>query len=297
MTSTVTIPLTTIFTPPPSCLGVITYDGVLFWQNGVSQTGDSNCYPASFHNIYNSYYSPGICPQSWTSASTYPHANKPLETAAFCCPSSYFVYSTTSEALVDFACASLIGTDLANVFSTSMLSPGPLPTSPSLETVTQTDIPPGSNTVWADLIQIRWQSTDTDVMNLMRESEKTAAVGSARLFTASPAATSSTVPSPTPSSQSNDTTPSSSRLSTGSKVGIGVSAALNAVLLVVVALVYFHRRRKSETKNSAADYATEAYKREPGTAIPVEMDVNNTVELETTPNRPAEMNVDLFGGL
>ena len=66
---------------------------------------------------------------------------------------------------------------------------------------------------------------------------------------------------------------------------------------MVVALVYLHRRRKSEAINSAADYATEAYKREPGTAIPVEMDVNNTVELETTPNRPAEMNADLLGGL
>ena len=163
--------------------------------------------------------------------------------------------------------------------------------------MTQTDIAPGSNTVWADLFEIRWQSTDTDVINLMRESEKTAAVGSARTFTASPAATSSTAPSPTPTSHSNDTKLSSSRLSTGSKAGIGVSAALNAVLLVVVVLVYFHRRRKSGTKNSAADYATEAYKREPGTAIPVEMDVNNTVELETTPNRPAEMNADLFGGL
>ena len=46
---------------------------------------------------------------------------------------------------------------------------------------------------------------------------------------------------------------------------------MNAVLLVVVALVYLHRRRKSEAINSAADYAPEAYKREPGTAIPVEM--------------------------
>ena len=137
-----------------------------------------------------------------------------------------------------------------------MLSPGPLPTSPSLETVTQTDIPPGSNTVWADLIQVRWQSTDTGTVSLLRESEKTAAVGSARTFKASPAARSSTALVPTPISQFNDTTTSQSNYTTtssrrpsrGSNVGIGVSAALNAVLLVVVALIYLHRRRKSEKK-------------------------------------------------
>lgn len=171
--------------------------------------------------------------------------------------------------------------------------------------MTQTDIPAGSNTVWADLIQVRWQSTDTDIISLLRESEKTAAVGSARSFTDSPAARSSTAPSPAPTSQPNgalaslsyDTTPSSTGLSTGSKAGIGVSAALNVVLLVVVVLIYRHKRRKSETKKSEADYATEAYKREPGTAMPVEMDVNNTVELETTPKRPTEMHADRFGGL
>ena len=63
----------------------------------------------------------------------------------------------------------------------------------------------------------------------------------------------------------------------------------------MVVLIYLHKRRKSETKQSEADYVTEAYKREPGTTIPVEMDVNNTVELENTPKRPAEMHADFLG--
>ena len=217
---------------------------------------------------------------------------------------SYFVYSTSDQPVVNFACISLIDTDLANVFSTSALAAGPLPTSPYLQTVTQTDIPAGSNTVWADLIMIRWQSTDTDIMNLLRESEKTAAEGSARTFTASPAATSS-APSPTPTSQrivtsasqSNDIAPSSSRLSTGSKAGIGVSVALNAFLLVVVVLIYFHRRRERRSKKSEADDATDAYKRKSGTTKPVEMDGNNTVELESAPKRPTEMHAEFLGGL
>ena len=73
--------------------------------------------------------------------------------------------------------------------------------------------------------------------------------------------------------------------------------ALNAFLLVVVVLIYLHRRRKKRSKKSEADDATEAYKREPGTAIPVEMDVNNTVELETAPKRPTEMHAEFLGGL
>ena len=73
--------------------------------------------------------------------------------------------------------------------------------------------------------------------------------------------------------------------------------ALNAFLLVVVVLIYLHRRRKKRSKKSETDYATEAYKGEPGTAIPVEMDVSNTVELETAPKRPTEMNAEFLGGL
>ena len=76
-----------------------------------------------------------------------------------------------------------------------------------------------------------------------------------------------------------------------------MSAALNAVLLVVIVFICLHQRRKRTSKQSEANYATEAYKLEPRTAIPVEMDVNNSVELEITPKRPTEMRADLFGGL
>ena len=87
-TSSNPIPLTTIFTPPPSCLGVVTYDGTSFWQNGISQTGDPNCYPASFYYIFNSYYTPGICPHHWTSVGQLPHSSG---FDAACCP-SYVIY-------------------------------------------------------------------------------------------------------------------------------------------------------------------------------------------------------------
>jgi hypothetical protein len=84
------IPLTTIFTPPASCSSIITYDGTYLWQGGVLQTGDLDCYPTSFLSIYASFYSPGICPYGWTSASSVTGAGAlvtiPTETNALCCP-------------------------------------------------------------------------------------------------------------------------------------------------------------------------------------------------------------------
>ena len=73
--------------------------------------------------------------------------------------------------------------------------------------------------------------------------------------------------------------------------------ALNAVLLLVLVFIYLHQRRKRNSKQSETDYETDEYKREPRTGIPAEMDVNNSVELETTPKRPTEMNAEFFGGL
>lgn len=77
------VALTTIFSPPSSCLDTVTYDGTTLWQNGLSQLGDPACYPSSFHDIIFSFYSPGICPQQWTSAGTISHASG---FDAMCCP-------------------------------------------------------------------------------------------------------------------------------------------------------------------------------------------------------------------
>ena len=77
-------PLTTIFTPPSSCHDLVTYDGTTLWQNGVSQTGDAGCYPDRFYEeLYNNYYSPGVCPQRWTSVGSLDHRSG---NDAMCCP-------------------------------------------------------------------------------------------------------------------------------------------------------------------------------------------------------------------
>ena len=78
------LPLTTIYTPPASCSQIVTWNGEDFWQYGTNQTG-GECYPPGFKKIFNSYYTPGICPDAWTSAGKIAHSSGH---DAMCCPKS-----------------------------------------------------------------------------------------------------------------------------------------------------------------------------------------------------------------
>ena len=72
--------------------------------------------------------------------------------------------------------------------------------------------------------------------------------------------------------------------------------AFNFVLLVLIAIICLFQRRKRASKQYETGYATEEHRHEPRTAIPVEMDVNNSVELGPTAKRPTGMHAELFAG-
>ena len=74
-----------------------------------------------------------------------------------------------------------------------------------------------------------------------------------------------------------------------------MSVAFNAVLLVLIAVICLHQRRKRVSKRYETGYATELHGHEPRTAIPVEMDVNKSVELPT-PKEPTGMHAELCAG-
>ena len=78
------LPLTTIYTAPASCSQIVTWDGENLWQYGTNQTG-GDCYPPDFLRIFNSFYTPGICPDAWTSAGKIAHSSGH---DAMCCPKS-----------------------------------------------------------------------------------------------------------------------------------------------------------------------------------------------------------------
>ncbi|KAL8959621.1 MAG: hypothetical protein Q9193_003545 [Seirophora villosa] len=258
------VSLTTIFTPPPSCLSTVTYDGTSFWQGGLVQTGDQNCYPASFTDIFNSYYNPGICPSGWTSVAN-PNSVGPvtldngvLATKAFCCPSvggvqfnldrkmpllmmiQGYYHSSTNRGFLRHACASLFGSPLTNVYYTSTKAEGPIPSDPSLLTIDPQSVE--ANTVYADVIQIQWASTDSGILRLM--SQTTSSSSSEAQATAAQTAHQTAANAAQTASPPVTATAAADGLSSGAKAGIGIGAAVGAVALALLAYFLWSRRRK-----------------------------------------------------
>jgi hypothetical protein len=71
----------------------LTYHNSLFWQGQVSSSiGDPNCFPPNFSLAWYHFYSPGVCPYGWTSASAFVGTGAEVyntaETNAACCPRS-----------------------------------------------------------------------------------------------------------------------------------------------------------------------------------------------------------------
>jgi len=90
--STPTLPLTTIFTPPASCLSNIVVD------NGntlVAPPEQKQCYPSGWETTL--FYSPGICPSGYhvavSNASVYGSTSDTIETIVTCCPTYEFPHS------------------------------------------------------------------------------------------------------------------------------------------------------------------------------------------------------------
>ncbi len=80
--ATTTYPLTTVFTPPPSCFSVWTYEaatynyvssGILL-QNAIKELLNTECFPPSFapdgRGDATIVYSPGVCPRGYTTLSS-----------------------------------------------------------------------------------------------------------------------------------------------------------------------------------------------------------------------------------
>lgn len=84
-------PITTIFTPPSSCVSVVTmYNQVPYPYLGHYGQGDPACFPQSrpifdFGGDY--FFSPAICPHYWTSLPIPSGALPPqLGSSVLCCP-------------------------------------------------------------------------------------------------------------------------------------------------------------------------------------------------------------------
>ncbi|KAG8528151.1 uncharacterized protein KY384_007067 [Bacidia gigantensis] len=244
-------PLTTIFTPPSSCHDTVTYDGTTLWQNGISQMGDAGCYPTNFYEeLFNNYYSPGICPDSWTSVGAIDHSSG---NDAMCCPNGYFL-TTSDQGILRNYCFSLFNTPLTKVYSMRSLQSGSIPSNPSLTTISPAKV---SNTVYADVIQVQWQDSDQNIIQLMSQKDAEATMQSSS-SSASPASTTPAAASQTnaPTSTAAPTSSADSGLSSGAKAGIGVGVALGVLAIMALAAFLFLRRRKRRKPHDPASEST-----------------------------------------
>ena len=94
--STITSPMTALFTPPPSCASHWTYErelfnsvpGGLLLQDAIVSKTDKNCFPTGFDGwgrapSFIQVFSPGACPIGYTTANNLYALGT---TTAVCCP-------------------------------------------------------------------------------------------------------------------------------------------------------------------------------------------------------------------
>ena len=134
-------------------------------------------------------------------------------------------------------CASILLGTITDVYSTSTRAEGPIPENPSLVTLTANSL--RNPTAWADIVQVRWQETDTQILAIISSE--------ASLRTSSQA---STRPQSTMiSSTGKESLPayggtSSSILSTGAKAGIGIGVAIMVLCVFGGFLLIWWKKRQ-----------------------------------------------------
>lgn len=154
-------------------------------------------------------------------------------------------------------CQSQLPAVLTNVFSTSTLAEGPIPQSHSLMTISLSaeDL----HTVFADIIQVRWQSTDTEILQLLTATTSSSTNSPSTSPTASlPRSTTaamSTLPS-SPSTSPNGNHIVENGLSTGVKIAIGVAVPVAFMALLLGAFFFW---RKKNSRRRLAPYAEPQY--------------------------------------
>jgi hypothetical protein len=107
--TTITAPLTTIFTQPTDCSSSWTYEpysvnhapGGMLLQNAIVQSMDTTCFPSGFlgfgKNHPTQVFSPGACPSGWQTPAVFVNG---AVTTAVCCPQ--YVYNSNNTQYLYF---------------------------------------------------------------------------------------------------------------------------------------------------------------------------------------------------
>jgi hypothetical protein len=241
--TTTVLPLTTVFTPPASCLNApftleSSSSGVAGFSTAWRDWGEtsSQCYPHSFSSLQFTWgwYSPGVCPSGYAIAQTSIPSTAIKTTQAWCCPAGYTITGWRSRTDVYQACTSM-ASDAAVVAVNAGL--------------TQTITPSFGFVAMQWPISVEWASSDLSLfqsasaplLGVDATTTTTAVAGTA-------SGTANTGPSHdlnTSSSTSIDANIAKSGLSTGAIVGIAIGLSLGILVLVACIFVYIARRRRS----------------------------------------------------
>ncbi|KAN0113234.1 hypothetical protein V8E51_006185 [Hyaloscypha variabilis] len=259
-------PLTTIFTPPSSCLSTLTFNSGMYFGHADTYYYDSSCYPSSYSSTYTLladngdwnqyYYSPAQCPDAWAHATTFTSyftnaADTPLgaevlfslgsdTTAVLCCPSGYEYFGNAGH-----QCITTVSTGAELVYVSNSVSDNVL----VLDTPATTTVTSSAYTVWGDGIPVWWQSSD---LAAFTEPPKTTASSSSTIPTTSTNRASSSTATSTSSGGSTPTSslkPNySSGLSSGAKIAVGVTIPVVVIAVVLGIFLFFRRRGKRGAK-------------------------------------------------
>ncbi|KAI9745287.1 MAG: hypothetical protein M1818_001567 [Claussenomyces sp. TS43310] len=305
-------PLTTVFTPPSSCLSQLTltvdenYITTIF--QGHDGWGDAACYPPTRTGTPNwegwgaYYYSPGICPEGYVTACTQTTSQAglnfslPTSThAAICCPSGYACAGTGHQCQTEISYNQI----LTGVWSVPddidyyTLDDGYSTTYHSLQNLTMDFATTGV----ADGIPVFWRDVD---VSLFPATTTTAATGT------TPAPTTGITRTSTASPKSTVSSTPPTGLSTGGKVAIATVIPVVAVAALLWIFFWIRRRKQrlphrehsalnaSEMDGSgwgvtgiaSKECYLAAVEADPDNALTLELDSGNAVTLELDSRGP-----------
>lgn len=149
-------------------------------------------------------------------------------------------------------CRSTMPATLTNVFATSTLSDGAVPPAATLDTAVASNI--ANPYVWEDIIQVRWQSTDTQILQLLSASSTTTSTSISTPASAAPKITTSNA---TDTAAESSSVPSGGGLSTGQIVGVIIGCLAAGVLLCLGAFVLVRRYRRRRIGNKGGHFGSE----------------------------------------
>ncbi|KAL4801797.1 hypothetical protein BDV18DRAFT_164607 [Aspergillus unguis] len=230
--STITAPLTSIFTPPAKCSSSWTFEasayndvkGGLLLQNAIQPSLASDCFPSGFNQAGRdmtdvAVLSPGACPEGYTTNTRATTIDG--TTTASCCLNDYYILTSSR---MQGCISTFTGTTSVAARAGGL--------GKSVDFTTSITVS-GTIQMWAQPITIMYQEEELSY------------------YSTTPSSTSTPVPTPSLDSEADEDTDGDG-LSAGAKAGIAVGSVAGAFILLGLGFLVWRRRKKQGSQNNMA---------------------------------------------